>query len=156
MCKAIIFDDLTLPEDFNHNFLCFLPKGEDIPGIDGSFTRSPAELRPLSLGNTDAKIVSKCILFCISDCLVEVLDSNQCGACHGQIMADNILKIETNSLCCSLSNEDSGLLCLDYSSAFPSIIPSFLWMVLLHVGLPAIWVRAIQRLYMDKKHSILH
>ena len=50
----------ALPEKFNHSYLVFLPKGEEDNDAIG-ISRTPANTRPLNLGNTCAKLFAATI-----------------------------------------------------------------------------------------------
>ena len=55
-----LLEGAPLPKDLNHAFLALIPKGDE-EGDDVLVTRTPCNLRPLSLSNTDAKILASAL-----------------------------------------------------------------------------------------------
>ena len=60
-CYCHLLETGELPDDFNEAFMVFLPKVPPSPG-DNLAQCKESETRPLSLSNTDSKILAKALM----------------------------------------------------------------------------------------------
>ena len=58
-------------------------------------TRAPANTRPLSLSNTDAKIVAKAVNIPLADVAAQTVDPVQRGLVKNRLLHDNIFDLES-------------------------------------------------------------
>ena len=77
--------------------------------------------RPLSLVNSDYKILTKCLAGRIKPLLADLINPDQCGFIPGRHIGDNILNVDSISEYLK-SQDKSGIgLCLDFEKAFDSV-----------------------------------
>jgi hypothetical protein len=143
-----------VPDDFNYSYLALIPKGshDDDPRL---LARAPGETRPLSLSNSDCKILANALQIAIEDAIGRWAIRAQRGFIKGRKMLQNIMEAETRAMKLANSLEHrAALIFLDFGAAFPSLSHTFLWMVLEHVGFPAVVIAAIKKLYRHNRHWI--
>ena len=143
--------DGLLPNDFNFSFLAVLPKGSESDDSAG-ISRAPDATRPLSLGNTDAKIFALMIKVKLDKMIGDWASLSQRGFIQGRLMLENILDTETWCVQQSVTTRTAALLLFDFSAAFPSLGHKYLWMILEACGIPNQIIRAIQALYGNNLH----
>ena len=139
-----------VPPFFNIAFLWLLPKGENESGI-----YKPANTRPLSGANTDAKIFAMCLGH-IFNCLInDWATQTQRGFISGRTMIKNVFEVECHSLRISQNRGNKAAIFLfDFAAAFPSIARCFIWIALEAIGLPKCVSEAIMALYKNNCHFI--
>ena len=119
------------PPGFNHARLFLIPKNSSLEIRD---------TRPISVTNTDNRIIAKIINDTIAPSLADVLHSSQKGFVPGRVGTDHIEAL-TNSYYSNLSkNKQYYILFLDTAKAFDSIDHAFIHACLAKIGLP-LWVR---------------
>ena len=83
--------------------------------------RAPDKTRPLTLANTDAKILSDAFSVELTRAAPETIDPIQRGGIAERGLLDNVVDIEWWGLRQWLTGVDSsGILCTDFRAAFPS------------------------------------
>ena len=63
----------SVAEDFNHAIMVFIQKDKRAEDTRSFVSRTPKQTRTLSLSNTDAKIVAKCIFFLLNQNCMDIL-----------------------------------------------------------------------------------
>eukprot|EP00959_Pyramimonas_sp_CCMP1952_P198523 4152548-Pyramimonas_sp.AAC.1 len=81
-----------LPPDFNVARGVFLPK--DCPGGMDAAARAPACTRPLSLSNSDNKIVTSCVGFAVSEVVKDTAEVCRKGFVKGRQLVDNVFSLD--------------------------------------------------------------
>ena len=114
---ALAGDDL--PDEMKESLLIFIPKCDDF----GDHTMKPGEVRPLSLGNTDAKVIASALNFGMSNIAQQIVHESQTGFLLGRSMSENILRVEAEALRHTVTPNvrTSALVFYDFAAAFPSI-----------------------------------
>ena len=143
-----------VPSDFNFAFLALIPKGsqeEDSRLI----ARTPEDTRPLSLSNSDCKILANALKATMEDAVGRWAIKAQRGFLKGRKMLQNILDVETQAMeMAARLGQRSALILMDFGAAFPSLSHDFLWLVLAQIGVPPKVLRAIKELYRNNWHWI--
>ena len=138
-----------LPRDFNASFLCCLPKkpsGHD--PIEGDYFK-PAATRPLSLVNTDNRLIAGAFRLLLEPHIASVVTQLQRGFLRGRSMLQNVLDIDYESMRVSLKGDTGAIILFDFEAAFPSISQEYLLDMLHRLGLPESVIRPIRALYHD-------
>ena len=144
----------SLLQDLNISTAAFLHKSNS--DHDELVSWKPVETRPLSLSNTDNKIVSACIAWPLSqeagDCIAEA----QGGFLRERQLVDNIIDLDATLLpsqaMCDMRRTGAAL--FDLKAAFPSINHACVWGVLRGYGIPEFIVCSIMALYHNSIVSI--
>ena len=139
-----------LPKHSNIAYLWLLPKGDN-----PSPCRAPADMRPLSGSNTDAKILASMLGSVVEPTICKWAVPWQRGFLKDRHLLNNVLEVDAYALKCSLlSDDDTAILLLDFAAAFPSISRSFIFLSLHYAGFPKEIIRAIESMYDDNIHYI--
>ena len=143
-----------MPSDFNFAFLALIPKGsqeEDSRLI----ARTPEDTRPLSLSNSDCKILANALKATMEDAVGRWAIKAQRRFLKDRKMLENILDVETQAMeMAARLGQRSALILMDFGAAFPSLSHDFLWLVLAQIGVPPKVLRAIKELYRNNRHWI--
>jgi len=149
-----LLDGRQLPDEFNYSFLALTAKGNQ-PNDAELVARAAIDTRPLSLSNTDAKLMASALKTAGEDAVSTWACSAQRGFTKGRVLPDNVIEIETAGMIASMNPENrAALLFLDFAAAFPLIAHAFIWITLYYLKFPLNIIRAIQALYKDNRHFI--
>ena len=110
-----------LPEDFTQAFLCCLPK--KVSGncaVHGDFY-DPQNTRPLSLVNTDNRLIANALRLVIEPLANEWVSKMQRGSLHGRSLLSNVVDVDCESMQVSLKHKRGMLMLFDFEAAFPSL-----------------------------------
>jgi hypothetical protein len=143
---APIFLDLTLHmsgtgrpnSSFNLINLFFFPKGD---------SNHPSKLRPISVSNSDNRIIANVVRSLISPAIGEILDKSQRGFLARRSIEDNILGVNQAFYSHLESKSDLHVLLHDFEKAYDSASRRFLFAVLKRVGTPDWIVRILELLF---------
>ena len=137
-----IFEDMSAgglpPQGFNYAYLYLLPK---------RLTGLIEHTRPISVTNTDNRVLAKCLVFVILPVIQERLHKAQKGSIAGRQGADHIREItEQFYEAAETSSAKSNFFAffIDTRKAFDSVRHNFIYAALRHMGLPE-WVVNIVR-----------
>ena len=117
-----------------------------IPGVGGYFYR-PGDTRPLSIVNTDNRLLASAVRIVFEPILAAWISPWQRGFLKGRSMTANILDIELHSRLMGYANKQASMIFFAFKAAFPNIFHAFMWKVLDWIGLPAEYLRFIRALY---------
>jgi len=144
-----------LADDANHAFLALIPKqAEPDDHIHGTYWM-PKNLRPLSLSNTDVKLLALALNAVVAPVLPHWARPEQRGFINDRLILQNVVDVESCALAASLrtSLDDPGLrlsnpaaIFFDFGVAFPSLAQLFLWILLSATSFPDAIVAAIREL----------
>ena len=134
-----------LPLNFNWSFLTLLPK------VDTGELRSK-DTRPLSLGNSDAKLFASALQSRFELGLEHFVSTEQSGFMRGRSIIGAIVETESTMITHSLSHDRAAALFFDFSAAFPSLAHPFIWEGLKAAGIPHTVIDAIKQLYDNNAH----
>jgi ribonuclease HI len=124
------------PDGFNHGLLFLLPKGGKgyIP-----------DTRPITVPNTDNRIISSALLIVIMPPCLDMIDPSQ-TALPGRWIKDNIEQFNELFYSAQQKGEEYYLLFLDFKKAFDSVKHQFIIDTLNTMGFPSWVVNTIQGL----------
>ena len=146
----------TPPNDFLEALQVFIPKGVS-PDDKSMVSRSAENLRPISLANTDGKIITAVISVPMNKVAQRTVDGRQRGFIRDRKMLDNILELEAYGLGAQLRGlRYAVLIFLDFAAAFPSIFHQWILFVLGAMGFPD-WVMSyFQWLYAGSRAQVVY
>ena len=106
-------------------------------------------MRPLRLGNTDAKLLPALVHIPLAKVASENVIDIQTGIIKGRSLTSNIISIETHALAATATPDikNSIMMFYDFAVAFPSIAHHWIYFVLECMRLPSPLVRVIAKLY---------
>ena len=103
--------------------------------------------RPISLLNTDYKILTKCLSHRIQDVLPSIINSDQTGYIKGRYIGENIRTISDLIDFTSLRNMPGIVLLIDFEKAFDTIRWSFLFKSLKYFNFGDGFIHWIETIY---------
>ena len=139
-CLSQIAEGEGCPEGFNWGKLHLIPKNN---------SDVISSTRPISVTNTDNRIIAASIAGSLHSCLEEVISDNQKGFVPGRHGSDHIRLL--NSL--FYGKETTYVLLLDIMKAFDSVDHLFLEAVLHKIKMPVWVINAVKALMDDVKVS---
>ena len=152
---------LRLSDDANHALLALIPKQAEPQDATHGLYRHPKNLRPLSLSNTDVKLLALALSAVVAPTLPAWARTEQKGFISGRLITQNVIDIESHAIQAALRTSlgpGPEQLCnpvavfFDFGAAFPSLAQRFLWILLAAIGFPPEVVKALQELYRDNLH----
>ena len=125
---------------FNNLNLHFFPKDTSL---------LPDRHRPISVSNTDNRLVANILRSCISPAILDILSPNQRAFTPGSSTYDNVAFFNAHFYANLARQDDYHLFMHDFSMAYDSVSRDFLFEMLDRVGIPS-WATAILKaLYTD-------
>ena len=122
--------------------LCLIPKkGKDLTKLES--------WQPLSILNTDYKIIAKLLAKRLKLALPDIIDPDQIGYMEGRFCGENIRLIADVIDYCKMSKNTCILLLADFEKAFDKINWNFLWACLKRFGFGEVFKTWISILYRD-------
>ena len=112
--------------------------------------------RPISLLNTDYKIIAKMLAIRLQEVLPSIINDDQSGYLKGRYIGQNIRILEDVSFFTQSNNLPGILLSIDFEKAFDSINWNFLFNTLQHVNFGNIFINYIKTMYNDIQSTILN
>ena len=106
---------------FNVSDLCCLPKKEVGHTPKGVAIFTPAGTRPLSIVNTDNRLLANAFRLRWEPLLDSWIGPAQRSFLPGRSMLANVIEIEHAAMLHSLSHEHSAVVIFDFAAAFPSV-----------------------------------
>ena len=133
----------NVPDDFS---TCIITSLKKTPN-----SKKPLDFRPISLLNTDYKILTKFIPNRVKGILPQVIHMDQAGFVPGRRMEECISRVllaqELGTFRSKRIQNRGVLLMVDFSKAYDSLIRTYLWEALRWVGFPETLIRLIKRTY---------
>jgi len=142
------------PDDnhlYNLGTLICLPKKPAGHDEDAGVYYTPENTRPLSIVNTDNRLVANAARLHWEAMLSQWVSSNQQGFLHLRSILSNLLSLDTTAMHTALEGPNGALILFDFKAAFPSVSPHFLFKTLEHIGLPQNAIHLVRALY-DNNH----
>ena len=151
---SLLQEDHSIVDDtFNEAFMVFIAKGDHGDDDETTCIRTPSTTRPLTLSNTDTKLISAAINRPLSAYASSVVAGQQRGFIKGRSISDNIVELEAQSLVWAGRHcVPHALVSFDIAAAFPSLNHHYLWAVLQHYNIPNHIISLIKSLYY--KHTV--
>ena len=123
---------------FNYTNLFFFPK-DDAGRVDRT--------RPISVSNTDNRIIANVVRHLISPTLGSLLDDSQTAFLPGKLIEDPIFEFNEKFYGAKLRNETYSILFHDFKKAYDSVSRVYLFSLLEKIGIPKRLIRIIKALY---------
>ena len=139
-CLLQIAEDEGCPDGFNWGNLHLIPKNN---------SDVISSTRPISVTNTDNRIIASAIAHSLHGCLDEVISTNQKGFVPGRHGSDHIRRL--NSL--FYGKKITFALLLDIMKAFDSVDHQYLEAVLKKINMPTWLINAVKALMSNVKVS---
>lgn len=151
-----LFRGVPPAASFGRGFLLNILKSE-ADDDDVVVARCPGETRPLTVSDSDGKIVSGALDAPLSTIARDTILEHQRGCLRGRSLVDNVVEADGYVAAFALLGEDASaaMLCCDFRAAFPSLEHGWIWFVLELMGIPAMLLVAIRLLYLDLSVLIL-
>lgn len=146
----------TPPDDFLDALMVFIPKGS--AASDGTIVaRTPDNVRPLSLSNTDCKLVTNAIAAPMNRVARVTVDGRQRGFVEGRQMLDNVIDLESMGITAQMRNAtNAAFIFMDFAAAFPSILHDWILFVLSTIGFPNWLLSYFTWLYRGSRGRIVY
>ena len=107
----------------------------------------PEAARPLSIVNTDNRLMAAALKVALHDWMEKWISHHQQGFLTGRSMNDNILQVDFWAKVFALEEEEASLVFFDFKAAFPSLSHDFMWYALQQLGVSDPWFSAIRKFY---------
>ena len=130
---ALTDDTVMTPDDLNEAFLACLPKKPERREGDLDVFKAKGT-RPLSIGNTDNRLVSSALRITVFDRLAAWISAMQRGFITGRSMLQNVLEVDLAMQLMALKHVRALVIFFDFEAAFPSIAHEFIWEILRKSG----------------------
>ena len=111
--------------------------------------------RPISLLNTDYKILSKVLAERLKKVLPEIINSDQRGGVKGRLIGENIRLIEDILYEIENLEEDAIILLQDQEKAFDRVEADWLYACLKHFNFGDKYISWLKTLYKNSKSSVM-
>ena len=115
------------PNNFNNGLLFLLPKKQ---------TGLISDTRPLSVTNTDNRIIAAAVAHKVMPAVLDIVDPAQKGFLNGRSGSDHILDINTFFYEGVENNINRHLFLLDTAKAFDSIDHEWIYTIIKHLNFP--------------------
>ena len=155
-CDRALRQGVSPPPVFNESNALFIPKGSQ-PHDPVEVIRTPLQTRPISMKNTDNKLIVATNVRALEPQYQQLTHWCQNGFCKGRNFLNNLLDIDSAARIysmnynseCKNSNPSNipAIFSSDFEAAFPSMLQKWLWLVLEHRGLPQDYIRLFQGVY---------
>ena len=123
--------------EFNAGIMVCLPKSAVGVNEEGEDIYDAASTRPLSIVNTDNRLMCSAARLRWEKAFSTWVSSNQKGFIRGRSMLSNVLTIDHEAMRISLQCNYGAVILFDFKAAFPSIERQFMMRSLRWLGVPA-------------------
>jgi len=132
------------PKGFNYGNTFFIPK---------KGTKLPADHRPISVNNSNNRLLAKCVVVAITPSLQYSLHQDQKGFIEGRSGGDHIRKLNDKFYSHLKKATQYHILFMDTAKAFDSMSHTFIREAMVQIGLPAWVINTVTGLMHDVKVS---
>jgi exonuclease III len=133
--------------EFNMGWMVCLPKVATEIGADGTEIFDAASTRPLSIVNTDNRLMCSAARLCWDHIFNGWVSKMQKGFLKGRSMLSNVLTIDHEAMRVSLQCDTGAIILFDFKAAFPSIDRDFMLHSLEWLGMPSKQLNFIRAMY---------
>ena len=137
-----------IPTSMSESFIVLLPKPSKDP-------QNVANWRPISLLNSDYKILTKVWANRMNSVLQQGIGPHQTGFIPGRDIRENILLTQTIIDRMVKQNSPGGILLIDWSKAYDRISHQAIWAVAEKIGMPKHGQQFLKAIYRDPVSWIL-
>ena len=142
------FDEGKLSSSQRRAIITLIHKGKDLP------REMLGNWRPISLTNTDYKILAKTLALRLQKVIPDLVFEDQVGYIRGRNISTIIRLIDDVIEYIKINNSSGVLLALDFSKAFDTINKDFLIVVFNKFGFGEMFIRWVSTLTNDTESSI--
>ena len=132
---------------FNAGLMVFLPKKAPQTSELGEEFLLPSELRPLTIVNTDNRLMANALRLRIEPLVNSFISSQQQGFLGGRSLLKNVTDIDAGMRQFAMLHDDPAAIFFDFEAAFPSLAHRYLLQALESLRLPATVCRFVRALY---------
>ena len=132
---------------FNAGLMVFLPKKAPQTNELGEEFLRPSELRPLTIVNTDNRLMANALRLRIEPVVNSFVSAQQQGFLGGRSLLKNVTDIDAGMRQFAMLHEDPAAIFFDFEAAFPSLAHRYLLRALESLRLPATVCRFVRALY---------
>ncbi|MBM3946426.1 MAG: hypothetical protein FJ315_03360, partial [SAR202 cluster bacterium] len=133
---------------FNEALLVMIPKKASATTEHGAPLYEPCDVRPLSVVNTDNRLLANAVRLRVEPLLAQAVCPQQQGFLPDRSLLSNVIDIDTDMQEASLLSEEGGAVFFHFAAAFPSVSHAFLHDALEHLGVPKSFQRFVDILYL--------
>ena len=135
--------------NFNESLMVFLPKKADGADAAGNPVYTPENTRPLSITNTDNRLLASAVRLKVEAHLAPEISDMQRGFIGGRSMLSNLVDMDEGMQAAALSEEHASAVLFDFAAAFPSVSREFMHELFESLDWPAWLLQFIRALYHD-------
>jgi len=139
----------SLSMDQRKGIISLIPK-------KGKDTLNLGNWRPLTLLNTDYKILAKLFAYRIKNLLPDLINDDQTGFIPGRYIGCNINRILSAIDYSNTNNIEAMLISIDFQKAFDSMEWEFVYKAMLHFGFPTKFIGWIKIMYIDINSCVVN
>ena len=125
--------------NFTEGWICPLYKKKD--------RRDIANYRPITLLNSDYKLLTKILALRLASSAPHIIHENQAGFIPGRVITDQIRLTQMVLHYAEATEENGVIVALDQEKAYDKIAHDYLWLTLEKYGLPPSFITTIKSLY---------
>ena len=132
---------------FNEGWMCPIYKKKEADDI--------ANYRPITVLNTDYKILTKAIATRLTDIAPSIIHPDQAGFIRGRSIFDQIDQITTTINYAKLKKINRAIVALDQEKAYDKITHPYIWKILEKFAFPQESINTIKMLYENAPTSVI-
>eukprot|EP00972_Heterocapsa_arctica_P106201 15644866-Heterocapsa_arctica.AAC.1 len=152
--KDILEEAYEGAHEFNAGIMACLPKVPVGVTEEGDDIYDAANTRPLSIGNTDNRLMCSAARLRWEAIFGRWVSQSQKGFLRGRSMLSNVLTIDNEAMRVSLQCGTGAIVLFDFKAAFPSIEREFMLKTLRWLGVPERQIRFLETMYHHTKVKI--
>ncbi|PPQ81543.1 hypothetical protein CVT24_000305, partial [Panaeolus cyanescens] len=132
---------------FSDGWMCPLYKKNDKTNI--------ANYRPITVLNTDYKIMTKLLTNRLTNVVGDLIHKDQAGFMKGRRIEHHTDLVHLLTHLCEVREEEGAIICLDQEKAYDKIRHDFLWASLRKFNIPNEFINTVQNLYHNAYTSVI-
>ena len=145
--KDISVNGITGGTNFNEGWMCPIYKKKEADNI--------ANYRPITILNTDYKILTKAIATRLMEVAPKIIHPDQAGFIRGRSIFDQIDQIATTINYARLKGINGAVVALDQEKVYDKLLHPYLWKILEKFAFPNEMINMIKMLYKDAPTSVI-
>ena len=132
---------------FNEGWMCPIYKKKEADNV--------ANYRPITILNTDYKILTKVMATRLTEIAPDIIHPDQAGFIRGRSIFDQIDQTATTINYAKLKGINGAIVALDQEKAYDKITHPYLWRILRKFGFQEKTINIIKTLYKDAPTSVI-
>jgi ribonuclease HI/exonuclease III len=145
--KHIATNGITEGTNFNEGWMCPIYKKKEADNV--------ANYRPITILNTDYKILTKVIATRLTEIAPSIIHPDQAGFIRGRSIFDQIDQTATTINYAKLKGINGAIVALDQEKAYDKITHPYLWKILEKFAFPNETINIIKTLYKNAPTSVI-